>query len=414
MMNSLRAGWRPLLSGLVLAALLAACATDDEDEIVIAPVPDIEAQFKPEMVWSKTVTTTIGEDVSNALGDFWHVIWPWSDAPGKDRPVEGILAPDLYPVVYEQRIYVANGEGLLVALDRNGDELWRYWVGDRLSGGMSAGSGLLVVGTPEGEVLALDAATGVEKWRNFVSSEVISPPAIGENLIVVRTVDGKLFALDVDTGERKWFSDRNVPLLTQRGTSSPLIGGGITVAGFDNGKVAAFRLDNGQPLWEKRVGQPTGRSEIERIADVDTNPVVFGSVMYAASVNGSIIAVDLRNGETLWQRELSTYRNLAIDAEMLFASNAQGHLVALDRRNGFVVWTQKALENRQLSAPALIGDFVVVGDMEGYLHFMKRDDGSFVAQTSVDSDGLQTQPQALDRQLLVYDRSDTLHLLALP
>jgi len=413
MIKTLHASWRPLLSGVVLAALLAACAAE-EDEIVIAPVPDIQAQFEPDELWSRTITTTVGEDVSNALGDFWHTIWPWSEAPGIDRPVDGILPADLYPVVYEQHIFVANSEGLLVALDRKGNEVWRYWLGSRLSGGMAAGSGLLVVGTPEGEVLALDAATGVEKWRNVVSSEVISPPAIGEGMIVVRTVDGKLFALDVDSGERKWFSDRNVPLLTQRGTSSPLIGGGIAVAGFDNGKVAAFRLDNGQPMWEKRVGQPTGRSEIERIADVDTNPVMFGSVMYAASVNGTIIAVDLRNGETLWQRELSTYRNLGIDAEMLFASNAQGHVVALDRRNGFVLWTQKALENRQLSAPAVIGEFVVVGDMEGYLHFVRRDDGSFVAQTSVDSDGLQTQPLAMDRQLLVYDRSDTLHMLALP
>jgi outer membrane protein assembly factor BamB len=395
------------------AVVLISCAAD-EDEIVVAPVPDITPQFEPQTLWSKHVTTTMGEDIALTLGATWRAIWPWAGAPDNDRPIDGGYAPDLQPVVYNNRIFVANGEGLLLALDNEGKELWRYWLGSRLSGGMAAGAGYLVVGTPEGVVLALDAETGVEKWRNYVSSEVIAPPAIGEGLVITRTVDGKLFAMDIESGERKWFSDRNVPVLTQRGTSSPLIGGGITVAGFDNGKVAAFRLENGQPLWEKRVGQPTGRSEIERIADVDTNPVIFGSVMYAASVNGSVIAIDLRNGETLWQRELSTHRNLGIDAQMLYASNSQGHLVALDRRNGFVLWTQKALENRQLSAPVALGDYVVVGDLEGYVHFLKREDGSFVTRVEVDGDGLQAPPQAIDRQLLVYDRDDTLHLFALP
>lgn len=401
-------------AALSLAGLLLVSCASEEDEVVIAPVPDITPQFEPHPLWSKTVTTTVGEDISLALGATWRAIWPWAGSPDADRPIDGGFAPNLEPVVYGNRVFVANGEGLLLALDRDGKELWRYWLGSRLSGGMAAGAGILVVGTPEGIVLALDSETGQEKWRNTVSSEVIAPPAVGEGFVVVRTVDGKLFALDVDSGERKWFSDRNVPLLTQRGTSSPLIGGGITLAGFDNGKVAAFRLDNGQPLWEKRVGQPTGRSEIERIADVDTNPLVFGDVMYAASINGSIIAVNLRNGETLWQRELSTYRNLGVDAQMLFASNSQGYVVALDRRNGFVLWTQKALENRQLSAPVSMGDYVVVGDLEGYLHFMKREDGSFAAQVQVDSDGLQAPPQVVDQQLLVYDRDDTLHLYTLP
>lgn len=393
--------------------LLIGCAAE-EDELIIAPVPEFAAQFEPKRVWHKAVDTTVGEDISLALGATWRTIWPWASAPDADRPVTGGYAPELQPVVYDKQIFVANGDGLLLALDENGEERWRYWLGSRLSGGMAAGAGYLLVGTPEGLVLALDASTGEEKWRNYVSSEVVAPPAVGEGLAIVRTVDGKLFALDIDSGERKWFSDRNVPVLTLRGTSTPLIGGGIAVAGFDNGKVAAFRLDNGQPLWEKRVGQPTGRSEIERIADVDSNPLIFGSVMYAASVNGSLIAVDLRNGETIWQRELSTHRNLGVDAHMLFVSNAQGHLVALDRRNGFVLWTQKALEHRRLSAPVVVGDYVAVGDLEGYVYLLKREDGAFVAQVEVDGDGLQGPPQAIDRQLLVYDRDDTLHLFALP
>ena len=397
----------------VASTLLISCASDD-DEVVIAPVPEITPQFEPQTLWRTSVTTTVGEDIALALGATWRAIWPWAGAADGDRPIDGGYAPNLQPVVYGGRIFVANGEGLLLAIGMDGKELWRFWTGTRLSGGMAAGAGVLVVGTPEGLVYALDAETGQEKWRNTVSSEVLAPPAVGEGLVVVRTVDGKLFALDVESGERKWFSDRNVPVLTLRGTSSPLLGGGIAIAGFDSGKVAAFRAENGQPLWEKRVGQPTGRSEIERIADVDTNPIIFGSVLYAASVNGSVIAVDMRNGETLWQRELSTYRNLGIDAQMLYASNAQGHLVALDRRNGFVLWTQKALENRQLSAPVSLGDYVVVADMEGYVHFLKREDGAFVARVEVDGDGLQAPPQAIDRQLLVYDREDTLHLIALP
>ncbi len=404
--------WRIALP-VAVALAVSGCASDDEDEVVIAPLPVFEAKFSPKLEWETQIDTSIGEDITDVLAGTWYGLWPWAGVRSQaDRAAEYDVRTQLIPLWYNETYYVVNREGLLTAFDASGKEKFRRWLSTPISAGVSASAGYLFVATPEGEVIALNADNGDEKWRNVVSSEIISTPSVADGFVVVRCVDGKLFALDIETGERKWFVDRNVPALTQRGTSTPAVVGGLVLAGFDNGKVSAFRLQDGKDLWEKRVGQPTGRSEIERIADVDADPLVFGSTMYAASFNGSVIAVDLRNGETLWQRDMSTYRNMGIDAQMLFVSTAQGHISAIDRRNGFVVWTQKALENRFLTAPVMWNDYVVIGDSEGYIHFLDRNDGHFVSGGRFDADGYQAPPQVFNDKLVLYGNSGKLSVYA--
>jgi len=385
---------------------LSGCASDEEDEVVVAPLPVFDAKFSPKLEWQTTIESNFGEDLADVVAETWYGLWPWAGVRDQEgRAADYAVSTQLIPLWYNDLYYVVSREGLLLALAPNGEIKFRRWLGTKISAGVSASSGRLFVATPEGEVIALNAENGDEQWRNVVSSEIISMPSVADGFVVVRCVDGKLFALDMESGERKWFVDRNVPALTQRGTSTPAVVGGLVLAGFDNGKVSAFRLADGKDLWEKRVGQPTGRSEIERIADVDADPLVFGSTMYAASFNGSVIAVDLRNGETTWQRDMSTYRNMGIDAQMLFVSSAQGHISAIDRRNGFVVWTQKALENRYLTAPVAWNDFIVIGDSEGYLHFIDRNDGHFIAGSKFDGDGYQAPPQVLNDKLVLYGNS---------
>lgn len=426
-------------AGLAALLVVTVSCSSDEDAIVVSPVPAFSPSFEPDVLWTYQVDTTAWEATSNGLGATWRAIWPWSGGPGKDRPLDIQTPAQLQPVLYQDKLYVGNGRGLMVALDKEGNEHWRHWQGVHASGGFSAGLNLIAYGTLNGEVIALNAETGEELWRNLVSSEVIAPPTIGEGKVVVRTIDGRLFALDATSGERLWQADRNVPLLTQRGTSAPVLVGGIVIAGFDNGKVAAFRAENGQQLWEKRIGQPTGRSEIERIADVDSTPVIYGTSMYAASFNGSVVAIDLRNGETQWQRELSTYQNVAVDLQTLVVSTARGHVTAIDRQSGYVVWTQKDLENRRLSAPAIIGDYIVVADFEGQVYWLNRTDGKFVSRYKIGGAGkgestqyvgkhtrtvkldnsssenpLQAPPLVFDGLVLLYDSDDKLTLLKLP
>ena len=421
----------------ILLGTMLACSSD-EDAIVVSPIPAFTPTLQPKEVWSRDVNESLIESTSFSLGTAWRAIWPWASPAGNDRPLNIQNPADLTPVIYNDKIYIGNGEGLMSCYDKDGKEIWRDWIGAKMSGGFAAGANIVAFGTIKGEVIALNAETGEEKWRNLVSSEVISAPAIAEGKVVVRTIDGRIFALNVDNGERLWQADKNIPLLTQRGTSSPIITGGIVIAGFDNGKVSAFRGDNGTPLWEKRVGQPTGRSEIERIVDVDSDPVVFGTILYAASYNGSVLAIDLRNGETQWQRELSTYQNIAVDFQHIALSAAKGHVVLLDRQSGYVVWNQKLLENRQLSAPVLLGDYVVVADFEGQVYWLKRSDGEFVARTALSGSSigdkaqvihgsrtvknvktsggaaLQAPPVVFEQKVLFYDRENTLTLMTLP
>lgn len=322
--------------------------------------------------------------------------------------------PDLklVPAVHGDQIFAASRDGKVNAYRAgDGSPLWRTDTKARISGGPGVGDGLVLVGTSDAEVLALSQADGSLRWRAPVSSEVLAPPAAGNGVSVVRTLDGKVFGLDNDTGERLWVYDRSVPVLTLRGTGAPVIAGDLVLNGFDGGQVVAVKLKTGQPAWEKKVTVPHGRSELERMVDIDADPRIMDDVVYVVTFQGRLAALDLFSGRILWRRDMSSHTGLAIDVTNIYVTDEGSDVWALDRYSSASVWRQTALHGRRLTAPAVVGDYVVVGDFEGYVHWLRRDTGDLAAREKVDGSGISAPPVALGDVLYVYGDSGKLAAL---
>ena len=223
--------------------------------------------------------------------------------------------------------------------------------------------------------------TGRFAWRTQLTSEVLSRPRAAGDRVVARTLDGKLFGLDAGSGEVLWSYDGGVPSLIVRGTGSPAVVAGVTIAGFDNGRVTAVRSATGEVLWEAAVSDPRGVSEIERLTDVDTEPVVEGGAVYAASYERAVAAFEAETGRTLWRRPIASRSGLAADADLLYVADTRGAVHALDRASGATRWTQESLAGRGPAWPAVHGPFVAVTDSEGYVHWLRREDGRPAART---------------------------------
>ncbi|WP_144393809.1 outer membrane protein assembly factor BamB [Pleionea sediminis] len=290
----------------------------------------------------------------------------------------------LVPAEGYGKIFLADAKGALLALEpQSGKVVWRTKTKNAISAGVTVSSRVVVVGTREGEVIAFDVDDGSKKWEAIVSSEVIAPAAVSDGFVVVNTVDGNVIALDAESGERKWFYDRNLPALTLRGTSAPVIAHGAAIAGFANGKVGVFILQNGQLAWEKQITAPSGRSDLERLVDVDSQPIVFGTTLYASSFNGNLSALDLQSGEAKWSRELSSYQDMSVDNQTLLVTHDNGYISSLNRNNGALLWTQKSLFLRGSTSPVAFNDHIVVGDNSGYLHMMDKSDGGLIGQLNI-------------------------------
>ena len=321
----------------------------------------------------------------------------------------------LVPAVVGERVYVADRNGAVLALElERGRQIWRNKTGLAISAAAGVGGGLVLVGSSEGQLAALDAETGEQRWRVDVSSEVLSVPQVYEGTVIVQTVDGAISALDAGDGNRRWVYDRSVPVLTLRGTSTPLVGGGAVLAGFANGEIVALDVSTGREVWNTAVAVPHGRTELQRIVDVDANPVVDGGILYAASYQGRLVSISLQNGHVLWSRDMSTYAGIAVDSSQVFVTDADSEVWALERRTGQSLWKQADLRRRSLTGSVVIGDYVAVGDFEGYLHLLSRSDGSIAGRVRVDSDGIQATPVAVfGERLLVLGAGGELVLYQL-
>lgn len=323
----------------------------------------------------------------------------------------------LSPVVVADRVYAADGYGEVFAFDRfTGKRAWRTRIGepdapffsvtDRrdpsfVSGGLGAGGGRIFLGTTLGELIALDAASGEEQWRVDVGSEVLCPPVYGSRRVFVQTIDGRLLALNVEDGKEIWRFDNQVPILTLRGTAMPLYEDGVVYAGFASGKISAVRAENGEPIWEHRVMLPEGRSELERMVDIDGRPVLLGPLLIAASYQGRIKALRRADGQPLWEREASTYLDLSEGLGQVFLIDEDDQILALDLESAEDSWEQPALFRRTLSNPVAFSNYLIVGDEEGYLHVLAQSDGRFVARRRVDSKGLRARPVVADDLIYV-------------
>lgn len=229
-------------------------------------------------------------------------------------------------------------------------------------------------------IIAIDAKKRVERWRTRVSSEVLARPLIHKDAVIVRTVDGKIISLDLETGDIRWQFRRAIPDLTLRGSSEPVITRDRIFAGLEDGRLIALSPDDGEVVWDVALSVPKGRSEIQRLVDIDGDAQLYGRVLYAASFQGRIAAIDVERGQFLWARDFSTHTGVVLDEDALFSSDENGHVWALDRLNGATIWKQDKLAHRHLTRPTIVGDYLAVGDFEGYVHLLSRYDGRFIAR----------------------------------
>ncbi len=381
--------YRLILRSLFIVGLgfvLSACSTfDGEEDEGPAPLVDFEAQQYFKRVWS----TSIGDG-------------------------QGGIFNRLEPMVDGNTIYAAGADGTVKALSLDeGDRQWRTNLDQLLVGGVGVGEKQVYVGASSGEVIALDKASGDEVWRTQVGGEVLAAPQSNDTLVFVQTFDGQLLALAVEDGSRVWSYQTTVPVLTLRGTSRPLLFRNTVIAGFANGRVISFDMDTGKVRWNTRVAVATGDSEIERIIDVDGALLEVNNVIYATSYQGKVAAIDPASGRRLWSYDTSSHVGMSQGFNSVYVAGADGSVTAFETNGRGARWAQTVLARRKLSGSAILGSYVIVGDVEGYLHALSQVDGQIAARTRVDSDGIQADLQTVGDKLVVYGNSGKLAIYQL-
>jgi len=331
----------------------------------------------------------------------------WQASVG--RGADAVFAP----AVAGDRVVAAAADGTVTELDAGtGKEVWRVRLPTRLSGGVGADCRLVVVGSPEGEVIALDEG-GRTLWRARVSSEVLAPPVLTEDLVIVRSADSRIFAFDARDGRRRWLYQRVAPPLAVRSAAGAVVRGGFVFAGFSGGKLVALALNNGGLRWEGTVSLPKGTTELERVSDVVGLPWVGEREACAVAFQGRVACFDLGNGNQIWGRDISSSSGLGVDARYVYVAEDRGAVSALDRTSGRSLWRQDKLANRHLSAPLPLGAEIAVGDFEGYVHFLGRDNGAFVGRLATDASPVRAAPVALGGAgFLVQTSNGNLYALA--
>jgi len=318
----------------------------------------------------------------------------------------------LQPAVDRDRIYAAGVKGKVSAYDvKTGNLIWQTDTEARLRGGPGVGDGLVLLGTADAELIALDRETGAERWRTLASSEILAAPSAADGVAVARSIDGRIFAYDAVTGKRLWIHDSSVPVLTLRGTSATVIFAGGVIAGLANGKMVALRLKNGELLWEKRIALPRGRSELERIVDIDADPIVADGVIHVATFQGNVATIALENGRGLWNRKMSSHAGIGADKERLYVTDEDSQIWSLERRSGSSFWKNTELRARKLTAPTAVDGYVVVADLEGYVHFLRRDNGAVAARIRVGSSPIIAAPVVVGNTVFISSSAGTLTAL---
>lgn len=392
-----------MLVVLLLSSTLFACSsTDEEDDTSDLPaeLTEIKQQFSPEVLWE--------ESVGNGSESYFS---------------------RLKPIAAYNNVYSASRAGDVIAFDdKTGKTLWQIDLSDiskersfwdsrspaLLAGGPIAGSDKIFIGSENGKVYALDAQTGVLVWEASIKGEVISAPAVNSGVVVVNSASGVMKAFNAESGEEIWQVEQDVPALTLRGISSPVIASGGVLVGTAKGGIDVYLLDKGQQGWSTEIGEATGSTELERVIDVDSLPVVFGDKIYAVSSRGNLAAIELKSGRILWKRQYSSYRQIAIYRNTIFLTNLRGHVYAIDRVNGIERWSNLTLANRNVTGPALIDDYIVVGDFEGYLHWLNLETGEIVARHEVDGSGIHSTPTVVNNILYTQSRDGDLQAIETP
>jgi len=336
------------------------------------------------------------------------VVWKESVGEGADEQ-----SLKLVPGIGHGTIVAADREGLVQSRDvKTGNLLWEAETGVHFSGGPGMGAETLILGSSDAEVVALNSSNGVILWKSSVPSEVLSVPVVDKGIVVLRTTDGTVLALNEKTGAKLWSYEVSVPALSIRGTGSPVIVGDNVVNGFDNGKLMALRLADGKYVWETSIAIPKGRSEVERLVDLDVDPIEAAGVIYIASFNGGVSAISVLDGDVLWRNEtISSHTGLSYDWRYLYLSDSESHVWQLDQRTGSSLWKQKDLHQRRLSAPAAYDNYIVVGDFEGYIHWLSNSDGRQLARVKVADSAIDAKPVVVDDTVYIYTKDGKLAAL---
>ncbi len=372
-----------IVSGLLLVTG-SGCSlfrSDDAEQIdPPVPLPEYESRLKLDRLWQVKV------------GD------------GSEHLLLGLA-----PATDGARVYAGAHDGRAVAVDlENGRKIWSTETDLNLSAGPTVGHGLAVFGTGDGQIVALDTADGSLRWISAVMGEVLAPVAISSTSVAMRSVEGRLRVLDISDGVELWNVEQPVPKLTLRGTSSPAITGDTVVAGFDNGRVAAYALRDGQTRWENVVAPARGRTEVERLADVDSPIHIVDQDVYASSYNGRTASLALESGQILWSQDVSSYHGLSADWTAVFVTSSVSHVVAMSRTSGSILWTQEALHQRALTAPTPVANSLVVGDYEGYVHWLDASNGDLIGRVRADKTAIVAQPRVAGDVVVVLAESGTM------
>lgn len=372
----------------VLVTSLSACSTisgwfefeDDEELKTPAKLVDIDETIKIKKRWS--------QGVGDGQGDGFY---------------------QLQPAINGSAIYAAAADGSLEAFDKlSGKSLWDTELEVPLSGGVGVHRDALLLGSSDGFVIKVDANSGEVQWTTAVTGEVMSVPVSNGELVLAHTLDGKLQGLDFASGEIMWTYDSNVPVLTLRGSSNPLVNGDVVYVGFASGRVLAFDIATGGIIWEARVAIPQGRSEIERVVDIDGSMTLQGNELFVASYQGRVMAIDVTTGRKLWQNNVSSFSGVSQGFSNIYVADEDGTVYAYQRGGQGERWQQAALAYRGLSRPTPVSSYLAVGDEEGYVHFMSQVDGELVGRVKADGDGIRADMVSEDNILYVYGNSGDL------
>ena len=383
------------LTALLLGLSLVACSSQP-DLNPMSPLPDVGNTLKANTLWSGSIGNGVGEYYSQ-----------------------------LSPVVEGDRLFAASRDGYLAAYDKETGK--RQWLlrldklavneqqrSPRIAGGLAAAYGNLYFGSENGLVYAVSQADGELLWTQRVAGEVLAAPAVDEGKVVVHTSAGNLIALDSATGAQQWLLRNEQPSLTLRSQATPVTAGGAVLYGRADGRLGIALLASGQPVRDTRIANPRGATELERMVDVAAKPVILGDILFTIAYNGQLTAHQLISGQELWKRQYQGSQDLSTDGRLLYISDSRSHLFAVDARSGMEVWSNTELENRQLTASVVFGDYLVAGDAQGYLYWFDSQTGDLKSLQRVDSKGLYVAPVVAGNTLYVQSRSGDLLAIGQP
>lgn len=386
---------RRLLVGLLAMTLLIGCSTE-KDSIVMSPLPEVDNQFTPTIIWNRSV----------------------GDGSGK-------YYSQLSPAYDDSVVYAADRKGKVKAMDiDSGEILWSIDLSQQvgfftanlpalLSSGLTVSGDKLYIGTETGKVIVLNKADGEVTWETDVAGEALSQPVVSDGLVLIHTSNGVLQALDAQTGQSKWSINLDSSTLSIRGKSAPATVYGVAIVGSDGGRISAVVLAQGQIAWQQYISQISGATEIDRLHDVNMTPVIDinSGAIFAIAYNGDLVAMDMRSSQIIWKRDLGSVNDIIVANDIIYLVDQNDHVLAIRKTDGITLWSQDALLHRNLTAPAIYDGYLVVGDGEGYLHWLDTQDGQFVAQHKVDSSGLLSRPVIASDKLLLQAKNGTVYLI---